>query len=253
MDAHLFGTQEKGVDIERKRSDGYTGADQPAVQRMGGEEEEACRYCFDGEEDSDTGKLFAPCMCKGTIRLVHPACLEDWRTRTEGDGLLLCGVCGYRYRLKGGFWARGGLSLTLVCALSGLLVGSLAMPGLLYLGRLYQAQPPSALGLLFFDVLAIAQVVCECRDTLAWFFPWFSARVFKLPPALTDAMLLLTGGAWAIGTGLFFAIYTCIWYVLLSRLLSYIRNPRPRLDGWRIMLGTITAFKVIQPLLWLIL
>lgn len=30
-------------------------------------EERTCRICFDGEEDDETGRLFSPCLCRGTV------------------------------------------------------------------------------------------------------------------------------------------------------------------------------------------
>ena len=36
-----------------------------------------CRICH-CEADSDLGRLIAPCKCRGTLRNVHQACLQQW-------------------------------------------------------------------------------------------------------------------------------------------------------------------------------
>ena len=40
-----------------------------------------CRLCFGDEETSETGKLFSPCLCKGTMKYIHIECLNKWRWR----------------------------------------------------------------------------------------------------------------------------------------------------------------------------
>eukprot|EP00927_Polykrikos_kofoidii_P019565 TRINITY_DN19162_c0_g1_i1.p1 TRINITY_DN19162_c0_g1~~TRINITY_DN19162_c0_g1_i1.p1 ORF type:complete len:477 (+),score=96.16 TRINITY_DN19162_c0_g1_i1:79-1509(+) len=42
----------------------------------GEEEEKICRYCFDGEEDSE---LISPCKCAGGQKFVHLKCLRQWQ------------------------------------------------------------------------------------------------------------------------------------------------------------------------------
>ena len=41
-------------------------------------EERQCRICFD---TNDPESLIAPCMCSGTQRWIHRACLNEWRAQ----------------------------------------------------------------------------------------------------------------------------------------------------------------------------
>lgn len=53
------------------------------------EEEKMCRVCFCGEE---AGRLFAPCHCRGSMRWVHPECLNEWRaTSVNQRSFYRCG------------------------------------------------------------------------------------------------------------------------------------------------------------------
>lgn len=62
------------------------------------EEEKMCRVCFCGDEE---GRLFAPCRCKGTMRWVHPRCLNEWRAMSvNARSFYTCEQCGYRYRTE---------------------------------------------------------------------------------------------------------------------------------------------------------
>ncbi|GAA5992084.1 hypothetical protein JCM10908_000737 [Rhodotorula pacifica] len=63
-------------------------------------EDKMCRICFDGP-DQQLGKLFSPCLCRGTSRYVHTACLEAWRKASpNARAFWECQQCGYRYRLQ---------------------------------------------------------------------------------------------------------------------------------------------------------
>ena len=44
------------------------------------EEERVCRICFAGE---DAGRLFSPCLCRGSMGLVHVDCLNEWRSMSR--------------------------------------------------------------------------------------------------------------------------------------------------------------------------
>ena len=43
------------------------------------EEEKICRFCFDGEEESEDETLIAPCDCKGGQKYIHLSCLRQWQ------------------------------------------------------------------------------------------------------------------------------------------------------------------------------
>ena len=43
------------------------------------EEPPQCRICFAGAEDATRGRLFSPCLCRGSMSHVHVECLNRWR------------------------------------------------------------------------------------------------------------------------------------------------------------------------------
>ena len=58
------------------------------------EDERICRVCFCGEE---AGRLFVPCRCRGSMKYVHPHCLNEWRaTSVNARSYTHCDQCGYR-------------------------------------------------------------------------------------------------------------------------------------------------------------
>jgi len=63
-------------------------------------EAKTCRICFGGElEDPELGRLFSPCVCRGTSRFVHVACLAAWRQSSANQtAFYRCGQCGWEYR-----------------------------------------------------------------------------------------------------------------------------------------------------------
>lgn len=60
---------------------GKTGAQQGDVRE--------CRICQE-EASSEDGPLVAPCACSGSMRFIHPRCLQRWITE-KGDAV--CEVC----------------------------------------------------------------------------------------------------------------------------------------------------------------
>jgi len=62
-----------------------------------------CRICMSdmNDENSELGKLFAPCMCKGSVGLVHRKCLDRWRTLSSNPrSYFSCDQCKYDYNLE---------------------------------------------------------------------------------------------------------------------------------------------------------
>jgi hypothetical protein len=52
--------------------------------------------------EDETGRLIRPCMCKGSSKYVHDACLQAWRHADPGYGrrnYWQCPTCGFKYRL----------------------------------------------------------------------------------------------------------------------------------------------------------
>jgi hypothetical protein len=50
----------------------------------------------------ESGRLIRPCMCKGSSKYVHEACLQAWRHADPGYGrrnYWQCPTCGFKYRL----------------------------------------------------------------------------------------------------------------------------------------------------------
>lgn len=63
--------------------------------------ERQCRICLSGDEDEDSGRLFAPCRCTGSAQLVHVSCLESWRSHaTQRQSYFRCDTCKYDYRIE---------------------------------------------------------------------------------------------------------------------------------------------------------
>jgi hypothetical protein len=52
--------------------------------------------------EDETGRLIRPCLCKGSSKYVHDACLQAWRHADPSYGrrnYWQCPTCGFRYRL----------------------------------------------------------------------------------------------------------------------------------------------------------
>lgn len=67
-DEHVQPTSEEGSVAEAQRGDRRADAP-PQEANAGPGEDKMCRICFDGP-DEELGKLFSPCLCRGTVRLV---------------------------------------------------------------------------------------------------------------------------------------------------------------------------------------
>lgn len=52
--------------------------------------------------EDESGRLIRPCMCKGSSKHVHEACLQAWRHADPSYGrrnYWQCPTCGFKYRL----------------------------------------------------------------------------------------------------------------------------------------------------------
>jgi hypothetical protein len=58
------------------------------------DERPVCWICFE-----DSGVLFTPCLCNGSMRYVHTECLDQWRATDPVHNSEKCQICGVRYRL----------------------------------------------------------------------------------------------------------------------------------------------------------
>ncbi|KAJ7103617.1 hypothetical protein B0H15DRAFT_812952 [Mycena belliarum] len=62
-------------------------------------EERQCRICLAGPEEIDLGRLIKPCLCRGSISLVHIKCLQRWRNSSANQSAFFsCPQCHYKYR-----------------------------------------------------------------------------------------------------------------------------------------------------------
>lgn len=71
------------------------------------EGEKLCRICFGGvDEESELGRLFSPCKCKGSMRHVHVGCLNQWRRQAaKQESFYRCDQCHYKYSFRRTWWA----------------------------------------------------------------------------------------------------------------------------------------------------
>ncbi|KAI8466107.1 MAG: hypothetical protein J3K34DRAFT_472826 [Monoraphidium minutum] len=65
---------------------------------------------IDTEESPDEADpdnpLISPCMCSGSSRFVHRACLAQWRASSHrADAFYQCEVCKFRYQYSRAWWA----------------------------------------------------------------------------------------------------------------------------------------------------
>ena len=57
--------------------------------------EKECRFCHETE-----GKLIAPCKCSGSVKWIHPHCLDEWRTLCpKKASFVRCDICNQMYVL----------------------------------------------------------------------------------------------------------------------------------------------------------
>ena len=73
--------------------------DTPAAEpSAGGADAPTCRICYAGAEH---GRLFTPCLCRGSMAHVHVDCLNEWRKQSVNPrSLYTCDACGYSYRIQ---------------------------------------------------------------------------------------------------------------------------------------------------------
>jgi E3 ubiquitin-protein ligase DOA10 len=84
----------------------------------------SCRLCLgsEGEEgDASLGRLFRPCLCKGTQSFIHEECLSRWRAMPDAPALA-CPICKYEYRYARALLARALSSQVFAGAISAVLI-----------------------------------------------------------------------------------------------------------------------------------
>ncbi|KAL4120156.1 hypothetical protein QTP88_012887 [Uroleucon formosanum] len=55
-----------------------------------------CRICLQSDFDK-TNKYISPCFCRGSMSMVHRACLEKWLLQS---GSSVCEICAFQYKTK---------------------------------------------------------------------------------------------------------------------------------------------------------
>lgn len=89
----------------RSDGEGENGDEEQQIQVTPVHEEFECRIC---QQSAELDELWAPCRCTGTMKFVHPACLQAWRQRSSGDAVR-CGVCLASYEgARELSWAQAG-------------------------------------------------------------------------------------------------------------------------------------------------
>ncbi|KAG0225978.1 hypothetical protein BGW42_003966 [Actinomortierella wolfii] len=64
-------------------------------------EERQCRICLGGPDEVELGRLISPCMCKGSMKYVHIACLNEWRARSpKRESHYKCDTCKYEFSFR---------------------------------------------------------------------------------------------------------------------------------------------------------
>lgn len=61
-------------------------------------EDKICRICLEPDVD-----VFAPCLCKGTIKWVHKSCFNEWRLKNE-HAYYSCQTCNVKYQFQFQYW-----------------------------------------------------------------------------------------------------------------------------------------------------
>jgi hypothetical protein len=57
-------------------------------------EDALCRICFSAAYEHGLGPLFSPCLCSGSMRFVHVACINDWRVQSANrSSFYQCDQC----------------------------------------------------------------------------------------------------------------------------------------------------------------
>ncbi|GAA5838356.1 hypothetical protein JCM9279_003219 [Rhodotorula babjevae] len=84
------------------------GGDAAAPEEQVPVDDRLCRICFGGAEDEEElGRLFSPCVCRGTSRHVHTKCLESWRkAAVSPKAFYECSQCRYQYKFRRTTFAR---------------------------------------------------------------------------------------------------------------------------------------------------
>jgi|EP01049_Picozoa_sp_SAG25_P006886 hypothetical protein len=90
--------------------DAFEEGDSSSLRRMEDptDSDRLCRICHGCEDGGEEGRLFRPCMCRGTMAWVHVECLDRWRHVSQNSSSFYqCDQCHFRYRFGKVFTAYG--------------------------------------------------------------------------------------------------------------------------------------------------
>jgi hypothetical protein len=67
----------------------------PRPREVGTSQERQCRICLASDDEAD---LISPCLCAGSVRWVHRACLDEWRAQeVRPNAFERCELCHFPY------------------------------------------------------------------------------------------------------------------------------------------------------------
>jgi len=85
----------------RRRFVGNIPSESGATNEIVESGERVCRICLESKETRVTGRLFAPCICKGSMKFVHIKCLNEWRAVAVGTkNFYECPQCKFNYKIE---------------------------------------------------------------------------------------------------------------------------------------------------------
>jgi hypothetical protein len=207
-----------------------------------GSQEPCCRICHGGAaEAAELGPLLAPCRCRGSMRLVHLGCLNQWRRLAPTPAsAVACDQCGYAYQFE-----RTRLAALLLSPNGALLVGLLAALALLYgASGAVRACVPGAWQAAFWAQAwrpALPPVVRLGPRAVASRAQWPAAWA-----ALQAHVDFLAGGAYVFGVG-GFAGYLAVevQYARGRRAVAVGRGNQGRAPWWRGWLNAHSCIFVV--------
>ncbi len=155
--------------------------DQKRAADQGPPPDAKCRICFEGPE---LGPMFTPCLCRGSMALVHVECLNQWRRSSANpESYFRCEQCHYEYQLRRA-WYAGVL-------LDNRLIVSASVALLLALLLIVAAVSSPILGYLEKDLARTTYELCEWEPFwLSPMYPFFSQRRESFDFLVTGLLVL---------------------------------------------------------------
>ncbi|GAB5368869.1 hypothetical protein AAMO2058_001356700 [Amorphochlora amoebiformis] len=151
---------------DQEETEEVKGSATPPEEDMN-EEKQRCRICLGGR---DEGQMFSPCLCRGSMQVVHVSCLNEWRRSSANPrSYYRCEQCHYEYQLRRAWFAELLLDDSVVKTFSVLaLIGMMILSAFIALPVTY---------MLKVDLAEEMYRLCEWRP---WWlmedrYPWISS------------------------------------------------------------------------------